>query len=209
MQYAEKEKKTSGARALRVALTASALVLTLAVLPNGAAASQTEDVQDDNVVIEGAPNTSGNALPAAQTQGTDQPQQTAAQSDGGNTQTSSTALKTQEPLAEPGSSTQENVITSPQPVDQEGNILTEDMVEVVTPAQQPEEKTGEVTISPELPTDRETVVLRVDLNGEKMFEKTVECSQGNYPVTLSGTGLGTVTYYWDGEVRNTIEVDFS
>ena len=100
----------------------------------------------------------------------------------------------------------------------EQSIPDNTMVEVNTPisfvvssgpAQQPEEKVGQVTISPELPTDRDTVVLRVDLNGEKVFEKTVECSQGNYPVTLSGSGIGIVTYYWDGEERNTIEVDFT
>ena len=78
MQYSEKEKKNPGTGALRIALTASALVLTLAVLPNGAAASQTGDVQDGNVVIEGTPNTSTDVLPAAQTEGTDQPKSKAA-----------------------------------------------------------------------------------------------------------------------------------
>ena len=100
----------------------------------------------------------------------------------------------------------------------EQSIPDNTMVEVNTPisfvvssgpAQQPEEKVGQVTISPELPADRDTVVLRVDLNGEKVFEKTLECSQGTYDVTLSGSGIGIVTYYWDGEERNTIEVDFT
>ena len=147
MQYSEKEKKKTGA--LRIALTASALVLTLAVLPNGAAASQTGDVQEDNVVIEGAPNTSTDVLPAAQTEGTDQPksQAAAAQTDGAKTPSALSDTEAVDTTSEASSTSEpkENVITSTQPVDQDGNPLTTDMVEVVTPVQQPD-KTAEVTV---------------------------------------------------------------
>ena len=148
MQYSEKEKKKTGA--LRIALIASALVLTLAVLPNGAAASQTGDVQDGNVVIEGAPNTSTDVLPAAQTEGTDQPKSKAAttQTDGAETPSAQSNTEAVDTTSEASSSTsepKEDVITSTQPVDQDGNSLTTDMVEVVTPVQQPD-KTAEVTV---------------------------------------------------------------
>ena len=61
----------------------------------------------------------------------------------------------------------------------------------------------------ELPMDRETVLLRVELNGEVVFEDTVECSQGSYPMDLKGSGTGTVSYYWDGELHASIEAPFS
>lgn len=61
----------------------------------------------------------------------------------------------------------------------------------------------------ELPQDRDTVVLRVELNGEKVFEDTVDCSQGSYPLNLKGTGTGTISYYWDGQLHDTIEAAFS
>ena len=57
--------------------------------------------------------------------------------------------------------------------------------------------------------DRETVLLRVELNGEVVFEDTVECSQGSYPMDLKGSGTGTVSYYWDGELHDSIEAPFS
>ena len=79
------------------------------------------------------------------------------------------------------------------------------------PADEPDtpEEPRYVPISPDLPTDREIVRLRVDLNGETVFDQLVECSLGTYELRLQGTGIGTVTYYWDGVEHNTFEVDFT
>ena len=111
-------------------------------------------------------------------------------------------------------------VESPQPA---GEILEQSIPDATTvpvnseitfvvssgPVTPPVNQVGEVTISPELPTDRDVVELRVDLNGEMVFNQTVECNRPYYDVVLNGTGMGIVTYYWDGVEQNTIEVDFS
>ena len=67
----------------------------------------------------------------------------------------------------------------------------------------------EVDIAPDLPTDRDTVQLRVELNGEVIFDEEVVCSMGAYPLKIRGTGIGEVSYYWDGVLQNTFEVPFT
>ena len=67
----------------------------------------------------------------------------------------------------------------------------------------------EVEIAPDLPTDRDTVQLRVELNGEVVFDEEVACSMGAYPMTIRGTGTGEISYYWDGVLQNTFEVPFT
>lgn len=66
-----------------------------------------------------------------------------------------------------------------------------------------------VDITPDLPTDQDTVRLRVELNGEVVFDEEVDCSMGYYTIPLSGSGVGVVSYYWDGVLQNTLEVPFS
>jgi serine/threonine-protein kinase len=70
----------------------------------------------------------------------------------------------------------------------------------------PEKKS--MTIGVDLPSDRDTVQLVVDLDGEEVYNQTVDCSISSVQVPLTGTGTGQVTIYWDGVLHDQFEVQF-
>jgi serine/threonine protein kinase len=60
-----------------------------------------------------------------------------------------------------------------------------------------------------LPTDgRTTVQLKVVQDGSTIMNQSVECSQGNYAVELSGSGTSSVAVYFDGQLYKTYSVTF-
>lgn len=62
------------------------------------------------------------------------------------------------------------------------------------------------TIGIPLPTDRDIVELRVDMDGKKIYENQLDCSRGSVQVPLNASGMVTITYYWDGEKQDTMQV---
>jgi len=66
-----------------------------------------------------------------------------------------------------------------------------------------------ITVDCELPTDRATVQLTVDVDGIVQFDKPVECAQEYLTVSLTGTGTQMVTVYWDGVVHKQYELQFN
>lgn len=70
-------------------------------------------------------------------------------------------------------------------------------------------KESTITIGCELPTDRDTVQLTVDVDGVVQFDKPVECSQESLPVSVTGSGTQMVTIYWDGVVHKQYELQFN
>lgn len=69
--------------------------------------------------------------------------------------------------------------------------------------------TGEKIIGIELPTDRESVRLTVELNGKQVYNQDVNCAPGYMELPLTGSGSGEVSYYWDGELAKTVTVQFT
>lgn len=60
-----------------------------------------------------------------------------------------------------------------------------------------------------LPQDgRETVYMKVLLNGESQFDGNVDCSQGTIPLDLTGSGTETVQVYYDGVPYEQYQVNF-
>ena len=59
---------------------------------------------------------------------------------------------------------------------------------------------GEDTLYIPLPEDRETARLVVYQDGNLLLDKTVDCTLGNYPVTVTGTGETHIYAELDGEV---------
>jgi len=68
--------------------------------------------------------------------------------------------------------------------------------------------TKTMQIGVDLPTDRTTVQLVVELNGSEVYNKTVDCSMGSVQVTLTGSGTGDVAIYWDGVLHDQYSVQF-
>ena len=68
---------------------------------------------------------------------------------------------------------------------------------------------GEEQLRIALPTDRETAEVQIVVNGEIVYNQLVDCSQGNLPYMLRGTGTVSVEVYVDGEMDmlNTREVN--
>ena len=65
-------------------------------------------------------------------------------------------------------------------------------------------------VSFELPSDRDSVVLRVEVDGVVAFENTEDCSLGSVEVTLrSAADTATISYYYDGSLQATFPVQFS
>lgn len=60
-----------------------------------------------------------------------------------------------------------------------------------------------------LPTDRDTVELMVELNGTEVYRKTVDCSLGSVNVTLTGSGTGQLSIYWDGVLHEQQLIPFT
>jgi serine/threonine protein kinase/beta-lactam-binding protein with PASTA domain len=67
----------------------------------------------------------------------------------------------------------------------------------------------EITVGFDLPTDRDTVRLTVQLNGTQVYDQEVSCAQGSVEVSLTGSGTGEVSYFWDGELQKTFTVQFT
>ena len=61
-----------------------------------------------------------------------------------------------------------------------------------------------------LPVDKETAEVQIVVDGTIVFNESVDCKQGNFPYTLTGTGTVSVEVYVDGvmDVNNTREVTF-
>ena len=59
-----------------------------------------------------------------------------------------------------------------------------------------------------LPTDRATVMLRVEVAGVPVYDQVTECAQGSVLVTLKGIGMQDVSYYWDGVLQATFPQQF-
>lgn len=72
---------------------------------------------------------------------------------------------------------------------------------------------GEVTktVYVEMPGNAEGLVnVRVLLDGEEVFNQALDATMSaRVPVTVSGTGTKTLTYYFDGEYGGSMTVDFS
>ena len=65
-------------------------------------------------------------------------------------------------------------------------------------------------VSFELPSDRDSVVLRVEVDGVVAFENTEDWSLGSVEVTLrSAADTATISYYYDGSLQATFPVQFS
>ena len=61
-----------------------------------------------------------------------------------------------------------------------------------------------------LPVDKETAEVQIVVDGTIVFNESVDCKQGNFPYTLTGTGTVSVEVYVDGvmDVNYTREVTF-
>ena len=133
MNNTEKKEKYAGSRAVQVALTISALVAVLSLIPNRGFAEGEEQTP---------PAAEGENLTTSSQEGQSL------------TSDVPSVLRDSETTEETSQNTptqpQENIVSSPQPEDTEGNPLTQDKVEVVTPVQQPnttaEVKVDEVTV---------------------------------------------------------------
>ena len=66
-----------------------------------------------------------------------------------------------------------------------------------------------VTVNFELPSDRVSVTLRVELDGSVVYQEVVDCALGSVAVTMSGSGTKTVSYYWDGVLQESFPQDFA
>ncbi len=66
----------------------------------------------------------------------------------------------------------------------------------------------EMEIGIPLPTDRATVMLRVEVAGIPFYDQVTDCSQGFILVTLKGIGMQDVSYYWDGILQATFPQQF-
>ena len=66
---------------------------------------------------------------------------------------------------------------------------------------------NEEVITIPLPTDRDTVHLQLFQDGNMIFDDVLDCSQGNYVRTITGTGTVILDIYLDGE-HTTQEVTF-
>ncbi|MBE6961031.1 MAG: Stk1 family PASTA domain-containing Ser/Thr kinase [Ruminococcaceae bacterium] len=66
----------------------------------------------------------------------------------------------------------------------------------------------EMEIGIPLPTDRATVMLRVEVAGRPVYDQITDCSQGSILVTLKGLGMQDVSYYWDGILQATFPQQF-
>ena len=67
----------------------------------------------------------------------------------------------------------------------------------------------EMTQSFPLPIDRSIVTLKIEVDGEKVYEERLDTYMGYKTLTFSGKGTKTVSYYWDGVLQNTFELQFS
>ncbi|MDY3015141.1 MAG: Stk1 family PASTA domain-containing Ser/Thr kinase [Evtepia sp.] len=64
------------------------------------------------------------------------------------------------------------------------------------------------TITVELPTDRETVEVRITVDDQEAYKNVVNTSVGNIYPTLSGSGVKQVCIYFDGEVVERYNLNF-
>ena len=146
MNNTEKKKRYVGSRAVRVALTTSALIAVLSLIPNRGYA-EGEELTPPAAEGENLTNSNQEGLSLT--------------SDAPSVLSSSET--TEETSQTTPTEAQENVVSSPQPEDSEGNPLTQDKVEVVTPVQQPDE-TAKVTV------DEVTITESVDGEGAPVSE---------------------------------------
>jgi len=73
----------------------------------------------------------------------------------------------------------------------------------------PEETTSSEVLTIPLPTDRDTVQLKIVQDGTTVVDNiTVDCAQGSYAKELTGTGTSTVEVYFDNQLYNTYQVTF-
>lgn len=63
-------------------------------------------------------------------------------------------------------------------------------------AEQPKTSVKELTVS--LPSDRDTATVKITVNGQTVYEKTHNTSEGAVSVPIKGSGSTTVAYYIDG-----------
>ncbi len=66
----------------------------------------------------------------------------------------------------------------------------------------------EMEIGIPLPTDRATVMLRVEVGGVPVYDQVTDCAPGSVLVTLKGVGMQDVSYYWDGILQATFPQQF-
>ena len=67
----------------------------------------------------------------------------------------------------------------------------------------------EMTQSFRLPIDRSIVTLRIDVDGEKVYEERLDTYMGFKTLTFMGKGTKTISYYWDGVLQETFTLQFS
>jgi len=67
----------------------------------------------------------------------------------------------------------------------------------------------EMTQSFRLPIDRSIVTLRIDVDGEKVYEERLDTYMGYKTLTFVGKGSKTISYYWDGVLQETFTLQFS
>lgn len=67
------------------------------------------------------------------------------------------------------------------------------------------------TVYIDMPGDAEGMVhVLVEMDGQQVFSQSLDATMSaRVPVPVTGTGVKTLTYYFDGEYGGTIEVDFS
>lgn len=73
------------------------------------------------------------------------------------------------------------------------------------PKQSPE-RTGSTQVN--LPTDRESVSVRVTVNGVEQYNTTVNTETGTVWVSINGSGTQEVSVYFDGELQDTYQFSF-
>ena len=60
----------------------------------------------------------------------------------------------------------------------------------------------------QLPRDRETVQVTVQVAGQTQYDKTLDTAQQLVVVTLKGSGTQEVTVYFDGQLDHSVSKDF-
>lgn len=69
-------------------------------------------------------------------------------------------------------------------------------------------ETHTIIIDADLPTNAERVKLLVTLDDITVYNQEVDTAQGSVPISLTGSGTGRVTIYWDGVQHKEYTVPF-
>jgi serine/threonine-protein kinase len=77
----------------------------------------------------------------------------------------------------------------------------------VTPSTEPVVYTKKVTVT--LPTDRESVQVRIEVDGKVQFNNVVSQAMGTIYPAVTGTGIHQISIYFDGVLDKSYPLDFT